>query len=114
MTGTIQMRAKLHAALRHLAQLIQTKDLKATRIGKDTALPRHETMKSAHVADRLMTWSQIKMVGVAKKNLNAQLFQNVLRNALDGAKRAHRHKDGCFDLAVRSSQLTQSGRAVIS
>src|SRR5205823_7575392 len=101
MTGTIQMRAKLHAALRDLAQLIQTKNLKSARVSKNTALPRHETMKSAHVADRLMTGPQIKVVGVAKKNLNAKLFQNVLRNALHRAKRAHRHEDGSFDLTVR-------------
>ena len=54
---------------------------------------------------------QIKMVGVAEQNLDAEFFQDVLRNALDRCQRADRHEDGSLDLAVRSQQAARAGGA---
>ena len=114
MAGTIKMRAELHALLRHFAQLIETEDLKTTGVGENWPLPRHEAMQPSHLTNSVVPRPQIKMVSVTEKDLNPKLFQNVLRNPLDRAESAYRHKDRSFDLAVRSSQLAQASRTIIS
>ena len=44
---------------------------------------------------------EIEMVGVVEQNLNVELVEHVLRNALDRGDGADRHEDGGSNLAVR-------------
>ena len=63
----------------------------------------------------LRTWStpgsQVEMIGIAQQNLDAEFFQQILRNAFDAGKRAHRHEDWGFDFSVGSEQAAFAGRA---
>ncbi len=77
------MRAKRHAFLGHFAKFVQTENLEAARVGENGARPRHEAMQPAQLADLRDSGSQVEMVGIAQKDLYAEIFQDVLRNAFD-------------------------------
>ena len=105
------MRAKGHAFLRDLAQFVQAENLEAAGVGENRARPGHEAMQSAQLADLLHPRPQVKMVGVPQKNLDAELFQNVLRDAFDRGQGSDRHEDRSFDYAVRRGQAAGASRA---
>ncbi len=111
MRRPVQMRAKRHAFFRHLAQFVQTENLEAAGVGENRARPRHEAMQPAQLADLLDSRPQIKMVGISQKNLDAEFFQNVLRDAFDRRQGSHRHEDWRFDDAVRRGQPAGAGSA---
>ena len=72
-----------HSFFVHLAKFVQAENLEAARVRENRARPRHETMQAAQLAHLLHPRPQIKMVGISQKDLDAQFFQNVLRNAFD-------------------------------
>jgi len=51
------------------------------------------------------------VIGVAEKNLDAEFFENVLRNGFDRGDRADGHKDWGFDLTVGGEQTPGAGSA---
>ena len=67
----------------HLAQFVQAENLEAARVGENRARPGHETMQAAELPHLLHSRPQIKMVGIPQKDLYADFFQDVLRNAFD-------------------------------
>jgi hypothetical protein len=46
----------------------------------------------------------VKVVGIAEKNLDPEIFQNVLRNSFDARSCTHRHEDRSVYLAVGRGQ----------
>ena len=44
------------------------------------------------------------MICVAKENLDAEIFENILRNALNRSQCSHGHEDRGFDFAMRGEQ----------
>lgn len=111
MCRSIQVRAKRHALVGDLAQIVEAENLKAARVGEYRPIPRHEPVQSAHLPNRLDPRPQIKMVSIGQKNLHTQLFQYILRNALDRAERSDRHKHRRLNLSMRSDELARAGRA---
>ncbi len=83
MRRAIQVGAKGHAFLGHLAQFIQTENLETARIGENRARPRHEAIQPAQLADLLDSGPQVKMVGITQEDLYTEFLEDVLRNALD-------------------------------
>ena len=81
MRRPVQMRAKRHALFGYLPQITKTENLESARIGQNRARPRHEPVQAAHPSHLLDSRPQIKMIGIAKKNLYVKVFENVLRNA---------------------------------
>src|SRR5690348_7029039 len=104
------MRAKFNAALADFAQLIEAEELEPPGVGKNASLPRHEAVQRADLADCLVTGPQIQVISVAEKNLDAKLFENVLRHTFYRSERADRHEDRSLDFAVRCSNTTQASR----
>jgi hypothetical protein len=111
MRRSIEVRAKRDAFFADLAQIVQAENLEAARIGEDGSIPRHEAVQPAHLANRLDSGTQIKMIGIAEQNLDAKLFQHILRNALDRTERSHRHEYGRLDFSVRSDEFAQRGQS---
>ena len=111
MRRAVEVRAEADAFLGDFAQLAQTKDLEAARVGQDGPLPAHEAVHAAKLANGLDPRPQIKMVGVVEQYLDAQLFESVLRNAFDVGKGADGHEHGRLDRAVRSDKAAGPGRA---
>ena len=107
MFRAIEMRTKRDAVVGHFAEIAQAEDLKAARIGEDRVRPRHEFMQAAHLADQLMAGPEIQMIGIRKQNLNAELFEILLRLSLDRRGCANRHEDRRLDHAMRSGETPE-------
>ena len=105
------MRSERHAFFANLAQISETENLKAARIGKEGAIPRHEPMQPAHPANRLNARPQKEVVGIAEQNLDAQIFEHILRDPLHRCQRPNRHKHGSLNFTMRSDELASAGGA---
>ncbi len=66
-------------------------------------------MQPAHPANRLDARPQKKMVGIREQNLDAQLFEHILRDALNRGQRSNRHEHRSLNLSVRSDELADAG-----
>src|SRR5258708_37024661 len=66
-------------------------------------------MQPAQLADGFDSGTQIQVIGIAEKNLNAEFFESVLLHSLDRSQRPHRHKDRCFDFTVWRDQASGAG-----
>jgi hypothetical protein len=51
------------------------------------------------------------MISIAKENLDAEVFQYVLRDAFYSCVRPYRHEDGRLNRAMRGNQPPTAGRA---
>ena len=66
-------------------------------------------MQPAHPANRLDPRPQKKMVGIREQNLDAQLLEHILRDALHRSERPDRHEHRRLNLSVRSDELADAG-----
>lgn len=98
------MRTEGHTFFGDFAQFVQTENLESAGIGQNGSRPRHEPMQTAQLADLLDPRPKVEVIGVPEKDLDAEFFENVLRNALDRSQSAHRHKDRGFDLAMGGAE----------
>src|SRR5581483_107862 len=106
------MRAEGHAFFADLAQIAQAEDLEAARVGEDGARPGHEKMQTAKLADQVDSGPEVKMIGIAEQDLDAESFEHILRHAFDGGLRTDRHENGRFNGAVwRVQGSTSRGSA---
>ena len=58
-------------------------------------------MQSTHPPHQFMARPQIEMVGIAENDLGVELFEQVLRDRLDGTGGTDRHKGWGLDQAMR-------------
>ena len=56
---------KMHTLGRDLAEACEREDLKTAGVGEDRAVPPHEAVKAAHLADELVTRAKVEVVSVA-------------------------------------------------
>ena len=69
-------------------------------------------MQTTAPGHKLVTGSQVKMVGIAKDDGRTDGSQVVRGYGLDRTHRAHGHEDGGGDNTVRRAQQPGTGRAV--
>ncbi len=103
------MRAEGYAFFADLAQIVETENLEAAGVGENGSIPRHEAVQAAHLANGFDSGTQIKMVGIAKQNLDAEFLQDILRNAFDRTKRSYGHEDWRFDFSVGHDEFARTG-----
>jgi hypothetical protein len=108
--GAVEVGAKGYPFLIDFAQLIEAKDLKASGVGQNGARPGHKAMQAPEFADLLDSGAQVEVVGVAEKNLNPEIFEQVLRNAFHRGQGSDRHENRSFDFAVRRQQAAGARR----
>src|SRR5271155_2062719 len=72
----IEVRTKRHAFFGDLAQLVQAENLESAGIGQDGLRPRHEAMQPAQPSNGFDSRTQVEVIGIAEKNLDAEFFQN--------------------------------------
>ena len=53
------------------AQRGEREDLESTRVGEDRAVPVHELVQAAHLADDLVAGPQVQVIGVGEDHLRA-------------------------------------------
>lgn len=66
-------------------------------------------MQSAKFTDLIDSRTEEEMVSIAQQNLDAEVFQEILRNSFYCRQRAYWHEDGSLDLAVRRDQASSAG-----
>ena len=108
--AAVQMGAKLHALLAHLAKVGQRKDLKTAAVGQDGPVPAHKAVQAAGAGNEILARAQVKMVGVGEDDLRADVLEFIRGHGLNRGLRAHGHVDGRFDNAVGRVQ-TAAARA---
>src|SRR6185437_6310972 len=108
------MGTKLDSLFSNFAQLVEAENLEPAGVGKNAALPRHKPVQPAHLAEGFMSGSQIEVIRIAEKNLDAKLFQNVLRHAFDGTQRSDGHEHWSLDFAAWGSDAAEASRAITS
>ena len=81
----------------------------SVRIG---AIPAHELLHPAQLADGLDPRPQIEMVGIVQQDLDAELLQDVLGHAFDRGHRADGHEDRRVDHTVWGEKLPDACLAV--
>ena len=95
------MRAERHTLLCDLAQIAEAEDLEPAAVRQDRAVPVHELVQAAGLADEIHARPQEEVVRVRQDDACAEIAQLVRRDALDGCLRADRHEDWCRETAVR-------------
>ena len=65
-------------------------------------------MQTAQLTNKLVPRPQKKMIGVGEKNLNAQLFERSLCQALNCRRRPHGHKNGRIYRTMRGGQPSET------
>jgi hypothetical protein len=95
-----QRRSEGHALFGDLAQMRQTPDLKAARVGQDRSIPAHEIVQTAMQLDDFQIWSQPEVKSISQDDLCAQGLEFVRAHGLDHAVRADRHEHRCLDNAM--------------
>ena len=108
MRRAVQMRAKCHAFFSHFAELAKAENLKTAGVGENRPRPRHESVQSPQPSNLVHSGPQIKVIGVAEQNLNAEFFEHILGHAFDRGLRPHGHEDWRLHLAVSRHQPTSS------
>ncbi len=109
---TVEVIAKSHPVRVHLTHGRQAEHLKAARIGQDRAIPSHETVQPAQVADEFVTGAQVEMVGVGQHQADAQFAQFARLDGFDSRLCAHRRKDRRGDRAMRRVQHASAGHSL--
>src|SRR5208282_6427349 len=104
---SVEVRAEGDSVVPHFAEIAQAEHLKAAGVGKDRVRPRHELMKAAHAADEFVARAKIQMVSIGEENLDAEVFEVLLRLAFYGGGRADRHERRRFDHAVGRRKTPQ-------
>ena len=98
---SVDMRTERHAFLRDLAQVAEAEDLEPAAVRQDGAVPVHELVQAAGLADEVHARAQEEMIRIRENDARAEIAQLIRRDALDGRLRADRHEDWCREAAVR-------------
>jgi hypothetical protein len=104
--------AEGHPVRVNLAQGGQAEYLEATGIGEDGAIPAHEAVQPAQVADEFVAGAQVEMVGVGQHQADAQLAQFARLDSLDSCLCANRREDRRGNGAMRRMQHAGAGHSL--
>lgn len=74
MCGSIEMRLKAHAFVRHLTQLRKAENLKPSAVRQDGSRPTSEPVQATHFSHDLMSRPQVEVVGVVQHETKAELL----------------------------------------
>ena len=112
MRRTVNVTLEGHAVIVYFTRLRQRENLESTRVGEHGAMPLHELVQAAHVADKFIPGAQIKMIGVAQDERCVDVLEVFGREGLDRRLRAHRREDRRDEVAVRGSEDSRAGTFV--
>jgi hypothetical protein len=113
-TLTVNVGSKFYAFLGNLAELGKREDLESATIGKDGAAPIHKFMKTAHLVDKLISGTDVKVISIRKFDLTAYFSEVFGRNSsLDCGTSADIHKHGGLDITVNGVEDASAGFAFL-
>ena len=108
MAAPINMAAKGHPLLVDLALVGQAKDLKATRVGQNGAMPAHKRVQTAKGFHQAMTRPQIKMISVGENQATACCGEIARLQGFDIGLSANWGKGGPGTCAMRGRKGAQA------
>ena len=91
---------EVHPLLCDAAQLGEGKDLKATAVREDRAIPAHEPVQSSQLLDHLFTRTHMEVVGITQDDAGAHGAKLVRGDGLYRGLRADRHEDWRLDITA--------------
>jgi hypothetical protein len=101
-----------HAVVVNAARVAEAEDLEAAAVGQDGAVPGHEAVQPAQVADEFVAGAQVEVVGVGQHQRRPQLAQIARPHRLDRGLCADGGEDGGFQRAVGGVEAAEAGGAV--
>ena len=108
------MGGKGDSLLLNLPQPGQGEHLESPAVGEHGAVPVHEFVEPAHLADHFVPGTKMQMVGVGQLHLTADLLQIVGGyRPLDGPLGTHVHKDRGLDHAVGAGESPPPGPSLL-
>jgi hypothetical protein len=99
--GAVHVRAESDTLGGDLPEGGQRKELIASGVGQDVALPAGKRVEPACGADDVDARSEVEVIGVAEYEVDAHLLQPLMRDGLDGSIGSDRHEERGFDRSVR-------------
>ncbi|MNC46914.1 hypothetical protein D3C75_959480 [compost metagenome] len=108
------MGAERHTLLRNLAHLAQAEYLKAAAVREDRAVPVHELVQPACLADDLMAGAEKQVIRIAQNNMGIHGLQFLGAHGLYSGKGAYRHKGRGFNHAVGRMHSAQTGAGLLA
>ncbi len=108
MFRAIEVRTKSHPFIRDFAKFAEAEYLESARIGENRARPGHEFVQAAHLTDEFVAGTKIKVIGIRKKNLDAEICKVLLRLAFYRRGSAYGHEGRRVDDAVRRAKPPQA------
>lgn len=110
MPVSIEMGAEENSVFAHFAETVEAKYLEAARIRENGAVPVHEAVEAAELADEFMAGAEVEVVGIRENDFGVEFRGEVIGGEpFHRRLRAHRHKDGGFDGAVGGMQHSGPG-----
>ncbi len=106
----VDVRAEDGLLLGDLADGREAEELEAAAIGQDRAVPAHEAVQAAQVADHLLARPQGQVIGVGQHHLGPGLAELLDFQSLDARLGGHGHEGGHFH-RCRGASRTSPRRA---
>jgi len=100
----IDVRLELDAVFIDGAEPCERENLKSSRVGKDRAVPAHEFVESAHLADDLVAGAKMQVVRVPENHGSAHLHEVVGIECLHRGESSDRHECRSLHIAVRRDE----------
>ncbi len=110
-TRSVDVALELDSFLTDFSERREGENLKSTGIGENRTIPPHELVQATHLADELVTWPQMEVIGVRQDHRRAHRREIVGVEGLYGRKSSDRHECRRWNVAVRSGIAAGSGRA---
>jgi hypothetical protein len=108
------VRCELYAFLTDLAELREGEYLEAAAIRQNGSVPIEKLVDAAHIADNVVTRTNVEMVGIGELDLTADLIKILCGDtALDGRGSTDVHKDGSLDRSVNGLKGTAARTAFL-
>jgi hypothetical protein len=111
---TVYVRCELYAFFGNLTKLRKRKHLESAAVGKYGTVPIHKLMKSTELIDKLVSGTDMKMIGIGKLNLTANFTKILGRDtALNCSASTYVHKYRCLDVAVYGMEYSAASAAFL-
>ena len=110
--ATVQVALENGTLLGHRARVGEGKNLEASRVGEDRALPAHEFVDAADLPENLGAGTEQEVVGIRKEDLGARVVEKIGRLRLDRRVCADGHEQRGFHLVVERAKSRRAGAGV--
>lgn len=106
MPRAVDVALESHAVVVDVVHRRQAEHLKAAAVSEDRAVPAHEAMQAAHVANEFAAGAQVQVIRVGEDQRRGDCGEVARGHRLDGRLCPNRRKHGRRDVAVRGMQNT--------